>query len=131
MSGACRTVPLDVLPSGTVDHEFVFSRYPEVFPSMRIGAWVRHVAAHAAGLRFVTAMMCGKDGPVRTYRPLPRAEAEELLANLVRLASLPYPFDARKAVDPKADEPEGELADALAGSKTRLVSTQKPKGAKK
>ena len=131
VSGACRTVPLDVQPSGTVDHEFFLSPYPDIYPSMKIGSWVRHVAAHAAGKRFVTAMMGRKDGPARTYRPLPRAEAEAILAEIVRQASRPVEFDRGKAGNPKEDAPSGALADALEGFETRLVSTQKPKGKKK
>ena len=52
------------------------------------------MAGHAAGGDgFVTAMMCMKDGPVRTYRPMPQAEAREMLARMVAQAMKPMKLD--------------------------------------
>ena len=123
LTGCRREIKLNVLPEGRLAHVFAFSDYPAIYDSTKIGAWVRHVAGHAAGGDgFVTAMMCAKDGPVRTYRPLPQAEAREILARLVAQAMKPMPLDFAAALCNDDDLPP-EFAEALDDYDGRIVSS--------
>lgn len=129
--GIRRTIPLPVRPSGRMDHVFVFSHKPVLYESAKVAAWIRHIAGHAAGGRFVTAMMCRKVEPARTYRPMPREEAKRILEGILSLVSGPVAFDIRKASDPREDALSGALADAVGGYAERIVSTQQPRGKRK
>lgn len=125
LTGCRHTIKLNVLPEGQLAHVFAFSDYSSIYDSTKIGAWVRHVAGHAAGGDgFVTAMMCTKDGPVRTYRPLPQAEARDILTRMVAQAMRPLPFDFAAALNGGNAEvlPE-EFADALGDYESRIVSS--------
>ena len=123
LMGCRREVKLNVLPKGQLAHVFAFSDYPKIYDSTKIGAWVRHVAGHAAGGDgFVTAMMCKKDGPVRTYRPLTQTEAREILARMVSRAMKPLPLDFAVALN-GGDELPPEFAEALGDYDGRIVST--------
>ena len=123
LTGCRQEVKLNVLPKGRLAHVFAFSNYPAIYDSTKIGAWVRHVAGHAAGGGgFVTAMMCAKDGPVRTYRPLPQAEAREILARLIAQAMKPMPLDFSTALN-GSDELPPEFAEALGDYNGRIVSS--------
>ena len=123
LTGCRQEVKLNVLPKGRLAHVFAFSNYPAIYDSTKIGAWVRHVAGHAAGVGgFVTAMMCAKDGPVRTYRPLPQAEAREILARLIAQAMKPMPLDFAAALG-KDDALPPEFAAALGDYNGRIVSS--------
>ena len=93
VTGFRNEVKLNVLPNGQRGHVFAFSHGNKVFDSDFIAAWIRHVAGHAAGGDgFVTAMMCMKNESVRTYRPIPQAEAKELLGRIVAQALKPMAF---------------------------------------
>ena len=122
VGGSCRTIALDVQPSGRLAHAFAFSPYGQIYDSLLVEAWIRHVAGHAAGETFVTAMMCLKDGPVRTYRPIPRDEALDELRRIVRQALEPMVFDIRKTDGPDDTLP-GEFAEAVARYRESIVST--------
>ena len=123
VTGCRQEVKLNVLPKGQRAHVFEFSDYAAIYDSTKIGAWIRHVAGHAAGGDgFVTAMMCKKDGPVRTYRPLPQAEAREILSRLVAQAMTPLPFDFVAAMD-HDDALPPEFAEALGDYDGRIVSS--------
>ena len=125
LTGCRHEIKLNVLPGGLLAHVFAFSDYPAIYDSTKIGAWVRHVAGHAAGGDgFVTAMMCAKDGPVRTYRPLPQAEAREILARMVVQAMKPMPLDFAAALNGGDDLPP-EFAAALGDYDGRIVSSRK------
>ena len=120
----CRTeMELNVVPSGRLPHVFSYSQEREIYPSQQIGAWIRHVAGHAAGGRFVTVMMCGKDGTSPTLRPLDKDEAKAELAKIVAQALKPMPFDIG-LVCRKDDEPTGEFAEAVSGYSERIVRTR-------
>ena len=125
LTGCRKTIKLNVLPEGRLAHTFAFSDYSTIYDSTKIGAWVRHVAGHAAGGGgFVTAMMCANDGPVRTYRPMPQAEAREILARLVAQAMKPFPFNFSAALNGgDADVLPPEFIEALGDFKGRVVST--------
>ncbi|MBR1589020.1 MAG: exodeoxyribonuclease V subunit gamma, partial [Kiritimatiellae bacterium] len=123
LTGCRREVKLNVLPKGRLAHVFVFSDYAAIYDSTMVDAWVRHVAGHAAGGDgFVTAMMCKKDGPVRTFRPLPQAEARAILARLVAQAMQPLPFDFAAAMAHDDALPPA-FAEALGGYAGRIVSS--------
>ena len=124
LTGCRREIKLSVLPEGRLAHVFEFSDYSSIFDSTKIGAWIRHVAGHAAGGEgFVTAMMCMKDGPVRTYRPLPQAEAREILARIVAQAMKPLPFKFVAALNGRGDVLPDEFVNALGGYDKKIVST--------
>ena len=125
LTGCRQAVRLNVLPDGQLAHVFAFSDYFAIYDSTKISAWIRHVAGHAAGGEgFVTAMMCTKDGPVRTYRPLPQTEAREILARMVAQAMKPMPFDFAAALNGgDADVLPDEFAGALGDYSGRIVST--------
>ena len=123
LAGCRKAIKLDVIPEGQLAHVFVFSDYAGIYASTKIDAWVRHVAGHAAGGDgFVTAMMCAKDGPVRTFRPLPQQRARALLARLVAQAMKPLPFDFATALNGK-DELPPEFAEALGDYDEQIVSS--------
>ena len=100
VNGVRKTIPLDVFPSGTMEYSFSFSAFEErsanavkVMREKRV-SWIRHLAGHAAGGRFVTAMVFGGiTDPVRTYRPVEPEEAKRLLEQIVRRATESFPFD--------------------------------------
>ena len=72
----------------------------------------------------MTAMMCTKDGPVRTYRPLPQTEAREILARMVAQAMKPIPFNFTAALNGgDADVLPDEFTEALGDYDGRIVST--------
>ena len=125
VTGCRQAVRLNVLPEGQLTHVFAFSDYSAIYVSTKIGAWVRHVAGHAAGGEgFVTAMMCTKDGPVRTYRPLPQTEAREILARMVAQAMKPMPFNFTAALNGgDADVLPDEFAEVLGNYESRIVSS--------
>ena len=123
LTGCRREIKLNVLPEGQLAHVFVFSNYSRIYDSTKIGAWVRHVAGHAAGGDgFVTAMMCTKNESVRTFRPLPQAEARSILARLVAQAMKPMPLDFAAAFG-KDDGLSPEFAEALGDYEGRIVSS--------
>ena len=120
----CRTeIVLNVVPSGRLPHVFSYYRGKTVYPSQIAAAWIRHVAGHAAGGRFVTVIMCGKDGTVPTLRPLGVDEAKAELAKIVGQALKPMPFDIGR-VHGRGDEPVGEFAVAISGYSDRIVKTR-------
>ena len=117
-------VKLNVVPSGQRGHVFAFSPYGGIYDSTMIAAWIRHVAGHAAGGDFVTAMMCMKDGPVRTYRPIPQAEAKALLEKMVVQAMKPMVFDYAAAVAGGGDDSlPDDFLEALGDYDSRIVSS--------
>jgi len=120
--GSYQSVDLPVQPSGSLAHVFVLSPYTVIYDSMKIEAWVRHVAGHAAGARFVTAMMCMKDDPLRTYRPLSRAEALSELQIIIRQALKPMTCDVRRTSGADDTLP-GDFAAAVARYEESVVST--------
>lgn len=124
VDGFRQEVKLNVMPNGQREHVFEFSQYGGVYDSTKIGAWIRHVAGHAAGGDFVTAMMCMKDGPVRTYRPIPQAEAKALLERMVVQAMKPMAFDYAAAVAGGGhDVPPDDFLEALGDYGSRIVSS--------
>jgi exodeoxyribonuclease V gamma subunit len=127
VNGVRRTVDLDVSPSGKLGHAFVFSIYSVVYESTKIDAWIRHLAGHAAGATFVTAMLCAKDGAIRTYRPVPQAEAKRLLEGIVAQAMRKTKVDIR-ATSGGDDRPSPEMAAAIGDYEGRIVSTRAPSG---
>ena len=123
LTGCRKEIRLNVLPEGQLAHAFVFSDQATIYASTTIDAWVRHVAGHAAGGDgLVTAMMCAKDGPVRTFRPLPQQEARDMLARMVAQAMKPLPLDFAAALN-GGDELPPEFAEALGDYKGRIVSS--------
>ena len=154
VNGVRKTIPLDVIPSGAMEHSFSFSAFSydksdsRVICEKRL-SWVRHLAGHAAGGRFVTAMVFGglKD-PVKTYRPVEPEEAKRLLEQIVHLVTEPFPFDftavSTGAGDPKntgkggswKKNPEKDTLpddwNAVIGDlNSRIVSTHQPRGKQK
>ena len=124
VEGFRREVKLNVVPDGRRGHVFEFSPYGGIVESAKIGAWIRHVAGHAAGGDFVTAMMCMKDGPVRTYRPIPQAEAKALLEKMVVQAMKPMSFDyAAAAAGGDSDFLPDDFVEALGDYGSRIVSS--------
>jgi len=112
------------VPNGQRGHVFEFSPYRGIYDSTMIGAWIRHVAGHAAGGEFVTAMMCMKDDPVRTYRPIPQDEAKALLAKMVAPAMKPMAFDYAAAVAGGGNDAlPDDFAEALGDYGSRIVSS--------
>ena len=72
----------------------------------------------------MTAMMCMKDGPVRTYRPIPQAEAKALLEKMVVQAMKPMEFDYVAAVAGGGhDVPPDDFLEALGDYGSRIVSS--------
>ena len=125
LTGCRHEIKLNVLPDGQLAHVFAFSDYSKIYDSTKIGAWVRHVAGHAAGGDgFVTAMMCTKDEPVRTFRPLPQAESREILARMVAQAMKSLPLDFATALN-GGDELPPEFAEALGDFAGRIISSRK------
>ena len=125
VTGSRNEVKLNVLPSGQMGHVFVFSHGKRVFDSDYIAAWIRHVAGHAAGGNgFVTAMMCMKNDSVRTYRPIPQAEAKELLERIVAQAMKPMVFNYGMAAAGGANDslPDDFVA-AVGDYGSRIVSS--------
>ena len=126
LTGCRREIKLNVLPQGQLAHVFEFSDSKAIYDSIKLGAWIRHVAGHAAGGDgFVTAMMCRKDDPVRTYRPLEQGEAQGILKRLVAQAMKPISFDFVKAFDRKTDTLPPELANTLGDYGGRIISSRK------
>ena len=124
VDGFRQEVKLNVVPNGRRGHVFEFSQYGGIYDSTKLGAWIRHVAGHAAGGDFVTAMMCMKDGPVRTYRPIPQAEAKALLEKMVVQAMKPMEFDYVAAVAGGGhDVPPDDFLEALGDYGSRIVSS--------
>ena len=124
VAGCRREVPLNVLPSGQMAHVFVFSHGRKVFPSDYVSAWIRHVAGHAAGGVFVTAMMCMKNDSVRTYRPIAQSEAKTILERIVIQAMKPMAFSYdRAAAGGEKDALPEEFAEAVNGYGSRIVSS--------
>ena len=124
LTGCRKEIKLNVLPEGRLAHIFAFSDYTSIYDSTKIGTWIRHVAGHAAGGDgFVTAMMCTKDDPVRTYRPLPQAEAREILTRIVAQAMKPLPLNFAAALNGRDDALPDEFADALGDYEGKIVSS--------
>ncbi len=131
VNGVRRTIDLDVSPSGKMAHAFVFSGYSEIFESTKIDAWVRHLAGHAAGATFVTAILCTNDKKaLQTFRPVPQEEARRLLDGIVAQAMKKTRVDIR-ATSGDGDKPSPEMAAAIGDLKARIVSTRAPTGPKK
>jgi hypothetical protein len=123
LTGCRHEIKLNVLPEGQLAYVFAFSDYSAIYDSMKIDAWVRHVAGHAAGGDgFVTAMMCAQDGPVRTFRPLPQQEARDMLARMVAQAMKPLPLDFAAALN-GGDELPPDFTDALGDYDGRVISS--------
>lgn len=123
LTGCRRVIKLNVKPEGQLAHVFAFSDYA-IYESTKIGAWVRHVAGHAAGGEgFVTVMMCKKDAPVRTFRPLPQTEAREILTRIVAQAMKPLPLDFAVALNGHDDPLPDEFMEALGDYEGRIVSS--------
>ena len=123
VEGFRREVKLNVVPDGRRGHVFEFSPYGGIVEPAKIGAWIRHVAGHAAGGDFVTAMMCMKDGPVRTYRPIPQTEAMALLEKMVVQAMKPMTFDYACAVAGGGDSLPDDFAEAVGDYGSRIISS--------
>lgn len=122
--GSRHEVKLNVVPSGQRGYVFEVSPYGEIYDSMKIAAWIRHVAGHAAGGNFVTAMMCMKDSPVRTYRPVSKDEAQKLLQKIVYKAMKPMVFDYACALSGGGgDKLPDDLEEVVGGYASRIVST--------
>ena len=125
IAGCRREIGLNVVPEGRMQHVFVFSPYGKVYESTMAAAWIRHVAGHSSGGRFVTAMMCMKDGPVRTFRPIAREEAEKMLMGIVVQALKPMQVDcAGAAAGGDRDSLPEEFAKALGDYGARIVSSR-------
>lgn len=116
-------VKLNVEPSGQRGHVFVFSQYGDIHASTKIAAWIRHVAGHAAGGDFVTAMMCMKNVPVRAYRPISQEEAKMLLEKMVAQAMKPMTFDYSCAIA-GGDSLPGDFEKAVEDYGSRIVSSR-------
>ena len=72
----------------------------------------------------MTAMMCMKDDPVRTYRPIPQAEAKALLEKMVVQAMKPMAFDYAAAMAGGDDDAlPDDFAEALGDYDSRIVSS--------
>lgn len=133
VTGAIRTIPLEMGSRSRMEHAFSFSaKKEENSPSEKIRAWIRHLAGHAAGGHFVTVMMFGdKDPkPARTFRPIEAEEAKQSLKNIVEMAQRPFPFDLASASGSKDDNLTEKCLASLGNYKERIISTQQPKGRK-
>lgn len=71
--------------NGMRHYAFAFSMGDEVYDSVKIATWVRHVVGHASGKRFVSVMMCGKKGPLQLYLPLDADDARRRLDDLLHV----------------------------------------------
>jgi exodeoxyribonuclease V gamma subunit len=131
VNGVRRTIDLDVSPNGKMAHAFVFSpsRGDQPYRSDKVAAWVRHLAGHAAGAAFVTAILCANDKPVRTYRPLPQEEAKRLLERIVAQAMKRTKVDIRATSGDADASPEMDAA--IGGLEDRIVSTRASSGQKR
>ena len=124
VTGACRTVSLNMNDGSQLEYTFFFSPYPAIYDSTMTEAWLRHVAGHAAGKRFVTAMMCTEDEPLRTFRPLDGDTAAQLLHSIVEEATKPMACDIMKAADLAKDTfASSEWTVALGDFTANIVST--------
>lgn len=123
LEGSRREVKLNVVPCGQRSHVFEFSPYGRIYDSTKIAAWIRHVAGHAAGGDFVTAMMCMKDDSVRTYRPIPQEEAKNLLEKIVAQAMKPMTFVYSRAAAAAGDSLPDDFAKAVEDCGSRIVSS--------
>ncbi len=72
--------------NGMRSYAFAFSPGDEIYDSVKMETWVRHVVGHASGKRFVSVMMCGKKSPLQLYLPLEADDARRRLEELLRLA---------------------------------------------
>ena len=143
VNGASRTISLAVVPDGRtdrMDYSFSFSsrsenqreqEKKEMVVRHKRTAWIRHLAGHAAGGRFTTALVFGgmKDA-LRTYRPVEQAEAKRILEELVRLVVQPFPFDFSAISDEFRDRVPDDWAAVVDGWTNRVVSTRQPTGKK-
>ncbi|MBO7721116.1 MAG: exodeoxyribonuclease V subunit gamma [Kiritimatiellae bacterium] len=97
LNGFRKELRLKVVPAGELAHTFSFSPYGDIYTSMKIAAWINHLAGHAAGGRFVTVMMCKANKPARTFRPIPADEAMSTMVEIVRQALQPMSLDLEAA----------------------------------
>jgi exodeoxyribonuclease V gamma subunit len=127
--GEKRTVELDTDASGRMEYTFGFS---DIYDSTLTGQWVRHVAGHAAGFRFVSALMCrNPKATVKTFPPIPQDEAKRLLEAIVRTAMKPWPFDAGLVGDWESDVVPEDIRAAIGFDKGRIVATDGRGGKRK
>ena len=127
--GEKRTVELDTDASGRMEYTFGFS---DIYDSTLTGQWVRHVAGHAAGFRFVSALMCrNPKATVKTFPPIPQDEAKRLLKAIVRTAMKPWPFDAGLVGDWESDVVPEDIRAAIGFDKGRIVATDGRGGKRK
>lgn len=123
--GRRKEIQLNMDTGFAMAHVFDFVESKEIPDSEKRACWVRHVAGHAAGGHFVTAMMCKKDEPVRTYRPLEQEKAMERLEKMVQAALEPMEFSLEKATGPREkDELPSDVMKAVVDDGRTVVSTR-------
>lgn len=121
--GRRKEIQLGTKTGGPLAHVFDFVGSNELPESVKRACWVRHVAGHAAGGHFVTAMMCKKSAPVQTYRPLGQEKALERLRKMVQAALQPMEFSLEKATGPKRKDELPDVTRAVVDDGRKIVST--------
>ena len=122
LNGVRHEIGLTVDSGDIKPHVFWESTYNGIFSSQKIAAWIHHLAGHAAGGSFVTVLVCAKDGPARTFRPVSAEEAKANLVKIIRMATNPMICDLVAARNGGGELPE-ELATVVNGYETATVST--------
>ena len=134
-----RCVSLPVQSGGELDFVFAFENAGDIYPSTRVRCWLRHLAGHAVGKRFVTVMFDATDGLSRTFQPLEQSEArrqfEELLSKVFEPLPPGHP-DFAKVLSRADDLPFDwehleEIVGASKGNGSAVVSTVQEKRGKK
>jgi len=128
-----------VQSGGELDFVFAFENAGDIYPSTRVRCWLRHLAGHTVGKRFVTVMFDATDGLSRTFQPLEQSEArrqfEELLSKVFEPLPPGHP-DFAKVLSRADDLPFDweHLEEIVGGSKgngSAVVSTVQEKRGKK
>lgn len=133
VNGLRREIELNVVPSGRVAHVFDWSTWSKIYPSQFASAWIRHVAGHAAGGRFVSVIVCayGNTRTASTLRPFAsKDEAAAKLEKIVKRAMSPVPFDIDAARGKDVD-PFDVFGEVLSMPDDMLVKTQQPRQPRK
>lgn len=93
---ALPAVGLENADGGRTPHVFAYGH--PLWPSDFDAAWIRHLALHAAGRECVTVLYDPMDDKaVKTYRPVPKAEALRRLRAIVEKATEEFTLDMDKA----------------------------------
>lgn len=118
-----RSISLET-QGGALEHTFYMENAQKIYDSSKVHHWIRHVIGHAAGLTFVTVVFCQKNGPARTFRPLDKESAQELLEKYLRMVFAPLPPEYpnfEKAKSLSDDVPFGDIQTEI-----KTIDTKRP-----